>query len=540
MTDDPRFPALSDSVPLPQDGGEARRIHEFYRQVLDSLPVQLAVFDPDLRYEYATPSAFRTADVRNWVIGKSDVEYGRLRNLPPEVVAQRRETVRRVFDTGETVEFEEGFTTKDGEARFFKRFVAPAFDNEGRVQHVLGYGIDITDLKRVEAELRDAKQQAERLGQAKERFLANMSHELRTPLNAVVGTAFLLDGTALDAEQREYVSTIRAAAETLLSLINDVLDFTKIGAGAISFEQIPFDVRDVMTGVIGAVKVPGSAKGLRIRGSAELDVPVRVLGDPTRLKQVLLNLVGNAIKFTEKGEVSIEARMAHERSGGPSWLEIEVRDTGIGIGPDKIDHIFDAFTQEREDTTRRFGGSGLGLSIVRELVSRQGGTVSASSVPGEGSRFVVRLPCAPVADPPPVPVEAPDTGIEGLRVLLVEDNDVNRALATRLLERAGAAVVLATNGLEAVDRLREDRAFDVVLMDIQMPVMDGFEASRRIRIELDIPLERLPILALTASALVEHRGRALEVGMNDFVMKPFDPLQLFQRIRAHVGREPSV
>ncbi|MEZ5420054.1 MAG: histidine kinase dimerization/phospho-acceptor domain-containing protein, partial [Vicinamibacterales bacterium] len=344
-------------VPLPDraDGrsglAEAHRVRSFYEQILDAFPVQLAVFSPDLAYEYATSSAFRDPEVRRWVIGKTDIEYGQLRNLPPEVVAQRQSTVRQVCETGATLTFEESFTTRDGELRHYKRFVAPAFDDEGRVQHVLGYGLDITDLKRVEADLREATLQAERLGQAKERFLANMSHELRTPLNAVVGTAFLLDGTALDDEQREYVSTIRTGAETLLSLINDILDFTKIGAGAVRFEQIPFDVREVMGAVIGALKVTAQSKGLRIRGSVDVDVPPRVLGDPTRLKQVLLNLAGNAVKFTERGEVVVEARLASADTGAPPWLEIEVRDTGIGIGADKIAHIFDVFTQERDDTT---------------------------------------------------------------------------------------------------------------------------------------------------------------------------------------------
>ncbi|MEZ5417478.1 MAG: response regulator, partial [Vicinamibacterales bacterium] len=245
-----------------------------------------------------------------------------------------------------------------------------------------------------------------------------------------------------------------------------------------------------------------------------------------------------AVKFTERGEVVVEARVASGDGEGARWLEIEVRDSGVGISPEKIEHIFDVFTQERDDTTRNYGGSGLGLSIVRELVTRQGGDVRASSVPGEGSRFVVRLPCVAVAAAGRSE-EAPDRDIAGVRVLLVEDNDVNRSLATRLLERAGAVVTADVNGRAAVDRLRTDRRFDVVLMDIQMPVMDGFEASRLIRTELALGADVLPILALTASALTEHRDRAVECGMNDFVMKPFNPTHLFERIRANLKSPAS-
>ena len=423
------------------------------------------------------------------------------------------------------------------DGRVLERDYVPVFQDGGYLGHLWKYR-DITAQVRNEEKLREAMHVAEHSARAKERFLANMSHEIRTPLNAVIGTAHLLASTPLDGLQQRYVDAIRYSADTLLSLINDILDLTKIGTGNLVFESIPFRLRELVTSAAEGLRTTASAKGLSLQLELDAALPAVVQGDPTRLTQVLLNLLSNAVKFTERGSVTLAARVA-AADGERRVLEFRVRDTGIGIAPHNRESIFDRFTQERGDTTRRYGGTGLGLAIVRELVTRQGGDVRVESEVGAGSTFIVTLPVQ-LAEMPPLSASSAGVGevvdLSGVRVFLVEDNALNQFVATQLLSRAGATIDVADNGLHAIERLRTDRAFDVILMDIQMPEMDGFEATRRIRRDLGIAGCDLPILALTASALVEQRAKAVEVGMDDFVMKPFDPDDLKRRIASAVWR----
>lgn len=390
---------------------------------------------------------------------------------------------------------------------------------------------DITERKHAEEQLQAARVAAERSVAAKEQFLANISHELRTPLNAVVGLAHLLESASMDGEQRGHLDGLRFAADALLDVINDLLDFARMRSGRISFAREPFELRPVLEGLVGFVTASARARGLTVSLEVDGTVPATVVGDASRLNQVLLNLVANAIKFTHQGSVTLSVGTV-PGDGAALLLRFSVSDTGIGIDPEDQQTIFEAFQQARSERLRPSGGSGLGLAIVKEIVQQQGGTVSLESAVGLGTIFHVTLPFAAVDERPPIlPEPGLVPGLAGRRVLLVEDNELNQRVATRILERAGAVVVTAGTGREGVERARAE-SFDVVLMDLQMPEMDGYEAAWRIRHDLGLPPERLPIMALSATVLTDEQRRGQASGMTDFILKPFRPDFLCQRVAA--------
>jgi PAS domain S-box-containing protein len=405
----------------------------------------------------------------------------------------------------------------------------------GGRSHYAAHIRDISSRKRYEAELLEARAVADASVRAKDDFLARMSHELRTPLNAVIGISHLLGGTTLDERQGEYVEGIRHSANLLLSLIDDLIDLTRIGSGKLEFVSVPMNVAPLLREVVGSLRYGAERKDLRLGLVIEDAVPQSVAGDPVRLKQILVNLVGNAIKFTERGEVRLQVGQLREMDD-QVVLRFTVSDTGIGIAPERLEAVFEAFTQESRETTARFGGTGLGLAIVRQLVEGQGGSVVASSKPGVGTVFTVELSFARSSTLPEPEDAGPDAAdLRGVRVLVVEDNELNRMVTRQTLVDAGAHVETANDGREAISLLRA-LPFDLVLMDLQMPHMDGFEATRRIREELGLSASRLPILALTASALAGDRRRVYAVGMNDLILKPCDPSRLREIVARYVER----
>ncbi|MFD2787452.1 hybrid sensor histidine kinase/response regulator [Hymenobacter rubripertinctus] len=394
------------------------------------------------------------------------------------------------------------------------------------------------ETEQTNAELVVARDAAEASRRAKAQFLANMSHEIRTPMNAVIGLSHLLRNTPINGEQQEYLEAIQSSSQNLLVIINDILDSSKMEAGKLTLEQAPLRLPELVERVARMFRFATESKGLYFRTEIGPEVPAAILGDPVRLNQVLVNLVGNAVKFTTRGGVTLRLE-AVATADASATLRFGVRDTGIGIAADKLDAIFEDFSQANASTTRQFGGTGLGLSIARNLVQLHGGRLWVESTEGEGSTFWFEIPARP-ADPATVPPEAAlvlPPFAPPLRVLVAEDNLLNQLVARKTLEAWNVRVTVADNGRRAVEAAQQ-QAFDAVLLDVQMPEMDGYEAARQLRALFPDP-QRLPLIGLTASALPEDRVLALEAGMNDTLAKPFDPAVLYARLAHYTGRTPA-
>jgi len=387
------------------------------------------------------------------------------------------------------------------------------------------------DVTAAERRLEQAKANAEAANQAKSQFLATMSHEIRTPLNAVLGLNELMLHSTLDSQQRRHAELIGSSGRLLLALINDILDVSRIEAGHMQLATAPFSIRSAGEGVVALMRERALAKGLALRFRSVPSEDALILGDAIRIQQILFNLVGNAIKFTDTGsvEVTVALEPGVERA---LTLRLEVSDTGIGIPPSAMPTLFDRFTQADSTTMRRYGGSGLGLAITREIVQLMGGTITTTSTPGQGSRFVVAIPSRfvdrseMVSLPAQPGLAAPQRA--SLRILVAEDNDVNQILINAVLSRMGHVVHLVANGQLAVEAVRRGD-YDLVLMDLQMPGMDGMEATQAIR-ALGGARAELPIIAMTANAFEEDRLACLAAGMDDYVAKPIDMEQLARAI----------
>ena len=424
-------------------------------------------------------------------------------------------------------------TGPGGELRWVRSSANVFREDDGYLLN--GYWIDVTGQKRMELALEQSRREADAANEAKSRFLANMSHEIRTPMNAIIGLTHLAHGHTTEPKVREQLGKVEDAAQNLLGLLNDILDFSKIEAGRMGLERIPFDLWQVLDRVEGLMAERAADKGLLLRVRKPDRLPRDLVGDPLRLGQVLLNLVSNAVKFTEAGEVRLDIELL-EAGEEAVRIGFSVVDTGIGMDRAQMARLFRAFTQADTSTTRRFGGTGLGLTICKELVGLMGGELEAQSAPSEGSRFTFALRLSR-ADPdwrtPPAAAGDDPAVLAGARVLVVDDNAINLEVAGEMLRQYGAAVTTAANGREALAQLALG-SFDAVLMDLQMPVMDGFAATQRIREQP--ALHGLPVLAMTANAMSGDRERCLAAGMDDHIAKPIDPDHLRRTLGSWVRR----
>lgn len=468
------------------------------------------------------------------IVGRS------ISTLIPDTDLSRESDLLNKIKRGESVDsYEASRKRKDGKLIDVMISVAPVKDKAGNVIAVSNVAREITDQKQFERELIEAKKTAERdkklaeeAVEAKQQFLSNMSHEIRTPLNAIIGFTKVVLKTNLDEKQREYLEAIKVSGDALIVLINDILDLAKVEAGKMSFEQIPFRMHDSITSMLHLFETKLIQKKIELIQEYDEQIPAVLVGDPVRLHQIILNLVSNAIKFTAKGKISVNVRLQQE-DAEKAVVEFSVSDTGIGIPEDKLDTIFNNFQQASTTTARIYGGTGLGLAIVKQLVLSQGGSLQVKSKVDEGSVFTFTLPFKKTKEKVEIKKENEPVIEESsgeVKILVAEDVVLNQLLIKTLLKEFGFKAKMASNGKEAVELLKKER-FSLVLMDLQMPEMNGYEATEYIRNTLK---SDIPVIALTADVTTADVDKCRNMGMNDYVSKPIDDKLLYNKILKYV------
>lgn len=417
----------------------------------------------------------------------------------------------------------------------------PVQDANRTTTEIMGVALDVTSFKKNEAELMSHLEIAEATSRIKEQFLANMSHEIRTPIHGIISLVQFILKTSLNTDQVNYLNLIRKSADTLLVIVNDILDLSKLEADKMTFEEVDFNLRDTIQSAVAAFIPKTIEKGIVLKTEIPDNLPEYINGDPVRLIQIINNILGNAVKFTDKGFVSIGLNI-QEQNQEFMLLEFQVRDTGIGIPPHKIGGIFDNFSQAGSDITRKYGGTGLGLSITRRLIEKQNGMIHVDSLPDAGSTFTFRIPYRFAKNNSVTEMQNNNSGLalpSDLRLLVAEDNDINRFIMSKMLRDWGIQPDFATTGSEAVE-MASRKEYDIILMDVEMPGMNGYKATEMIRNEFTTAMRNVPIVAMTGHAMQGERQKCMEAGMNDYLSKPFQPEDLQEMILKHTQKDKTV
>ncbi len=540
--------------------------------IVNSVPDIICLKDSMGRWKLANTQYLDLFDLKDIAYqDKTDAQIAEFTPLYRDQFLACLENEEAIWEWGHTVHGEKEVKKPDGTRVIFDITKKPLFNPDGSRRFLLVTGYDITMRKQMEELLKRSKRQAEEANRAKSMFLANMSHEIRTPMNAIMGMTNILLDTDLDEEQRRLLNTVRKSAELLLNILNEVLDFSKIEAGQCELDEYPFHLKQILKDVTQTYMVTAAEKDVALKYYVPSNLPTVFKGDAHRLRQVLLNLTGNALKFTHEGSVTISVK-ARQIDDANAILHFSVADTGIGIAKDKQDKIFSAFSQADNSTTRKYGGTGLGLTICKRLVEAMNGEIWVESEIGQGSTFHFTVRLKPSSEDELIrekkrrPVEVMKFELPALHVLLVEDNEPNREVATMVMERAGHRVTVAVDGFEALQKMTESD-FDLILMDMHMPRLDGLDATRIIRqcekgLSPELPdgldgqgkeiLEilkkrlmghHIPIAAMTADALSGVKQKCLDAGMDDYLTKPFKPKDVFQmlaRLSKHGLRHPPM
>lgn len=500
---------------------EKKYLYQLFQSIMDNSPQAIFIKSTEGRYIHVNKQFCELLMLTELeIVGKTDDElFGKSLTL------HYRNKETQVIKTQTPARLRQNFNSKKG-IRTFSIEIFPLFDHTNEILGVSGIASDITDAVQNQRNLISALKRAESAEKHTQSFLANMSHEIRTPLNSIIGLSYQLLKSDLRQKEHGFVRTIHAASEHLLVLINDILDTSKIEAGKLGLDQTSFSLRELIGLMVELLRQKADEKNIQIVTEIDPLLFEHHIGDPHRLKQILLNLLTNAVKFTPKGMIRITCKVEEDEARQQA-IALSIIDTGIGIEQEYVDRIFTKFSQEDKSTTRKYGGTGLGMFITKSLVELMGGTITVSSQKEIGTHVRINL-SLPKNLVPVIQLTGKtttDTSIlKNLQVLVVDDNEMNRLVASTVLENHGIIVSEAVNGADAIRKL-EKKNFDLVLMDLQMPVMDGLEASLKIRKELGLTV---PIVALTASALNEESHRCLDAGMNDFIVKPFKEEDMVQ------------
>jgi PAS domain S-box-containing protein len=511
------------------------------KKFLNSLPLGIFVLGVDGKPYY-------TNDKSKDILGRGTIYEATSNELPEiyktyiagtnELYPSDRLPIVRAINGEKNICVEDLEVLKKGKRVPLRVNATNISNSKGEVEYAIAVFEDITDVKEAEQKLIEAKKLAEQSGILKEAFLANMSHEIRTPMNAIIGFTDLLLKRQLQAQEKEYVRTIKTSGENLLRIINDILDVSKIESGIMTFEEYPISIREIFPSLNSMLANKAKEKNLELSFECDTNIPPAVLGDPTRLTQIILNLVGNAIKFTQKGSVTVVAKVLKEDTESYE-IEFSVKDTGIGISEDKLQDIFERFRQAESHTTRHYGGTGLGLSIAKQLVELQGGTITVKSLVGVGSAFIFQLNFKKAKN---IHFENRNKNSElnihelsTKNILLVEDNPINIKFVLSLFAEYLIKADVAENGKQALEKIKAN-PYDIILMDIEMPEMNGYETTLIIRNELK---KDTPIIAMTANAMAGEKEKCLQVGMNDYISKPIREELLFEKMFAEILRNNS-